>query len=213
MKKFLYTMFAGALFGFATPLLGSTMMTFGSTVYFDLYFIPFLLFYIFYFIEKYFFRIFLSISKTRSALGAGIINGVCSLIVFLFLHYFVRFSWHESISFMCIPDVYYALALQFQDMQPYAFYAAFAGMSFLKLFIFMNVFEERKSWIAPLIVLILARLAQLASVFFLMKNVHDIVAYAQNYISIEAFMAAVLVGIVVVDYVFSLFFKTREEDF
>ena len=161
------------------------MMTFGSTGYFDLYFIPFLLFYIFYFIDKYFFRVFLSISKTRSALGAGIINGVCSLVVFLFLYYFVQFSAHESISFMCIPDVYYALALQFQDARPYPFYAVCGGMVLLKLFIFMNVFEERKSWIAPFIVLLLARVAQLSSVFFLMKNVHQYVAYAQQYVSIE----------------------------
>ena len=189
------------------------MMTFGSTGSFDQYFIPFLLFYVFYFVDKYFFRIFLSISKTRSALGAGIINGVCSVVVFAVLYYFVHFSVHEAISFMCIPDIYCAVALQFQDMRPMPFYAVFGAITLLKLFILMNVFEEKKSWIAPLIVLILARLAQLSCVFFLMKNVHLLVAYVLEYMSIEVFMAAALVGLVAVDYICSLFFNSREEDF
>lgn len=213
VKKFLYAICGASALGFASTMLGNTMMTFGSTGSFDQYFIPFLLFYVFYFVDKYFFRIFLSISKTRSALGAGIINGVCSVVVFALLYYFAQFSVQESISFMCIPDIYCAFALQFQDMRPMPFYAVFGAITLLKLFILMNVFEEKKSWIAPLIVLILARLAQLVCVYYMMNHIHKVVEYLLQYMPLFAVMGTMVISLVVVDYVCSLFFKSREEDF
>ena len=115
MKKSLYALCAAFACGYAATMLGNSMITFGSTGYFDLYFIPFLLFYVGYFVDKYFFRMFLSISKTRAALGAGIINVVSAGAVCIVLYYFARFSLQESMSFMCIPDIYCAFALQFQD--------------------------------------------------------------------------------------------------
>ena len=213
MKKYLYAFCASSALLYASTMLGTSMMTFAPSGYFDLYVIPFLVFYIFYFMDKYFFRMFLSISKTRAALGAGIINGVCAAVVAVFLYYFAHFSVQESISFMCIPDIYCALALQFQDMRPMPFYIAVGGIILLKLFILINVFEEKKAWIMPFIVLFLARIAQLAGVYYFMQNLHILVEYLVRYMPMMAVVATILLSIVSIDYICSLCFSSKEEDF
>ena len=213
MKKSLYALCAAFACGYAATMLGNSMITFGSTGYFDLYFIPFLLFYVGYFVDKYFFRMFLSISKTRAALGAGIINVVSAGAVCIVLYYFARFSLQESMSFMCIPDIYCAFALQFQELRPMPFYITFMAIVLLKLFVFVNVFEEKKSWIASAIVLILARVAQLVCVYYIMQYVHKMVVYLLEYMPISAIMVTMIATLVIFDYVCSLVFATKEEEF
>lgn len=213
MKKFLYAVCGASAITYAATMLGSDINAFGPTGYFDLYFIPFLLFYITYFVDKYFFRMFLSISKTRAALGAGIINVVCGLAVLAVLYYFVQMPVQEAICFMSIADVYCLARFQFQTMPFIPFAAACGALVLLKLFIYMNVFEEKKSIIMPLIVLILARMAQLTSVYYLMRNLHSVVIYALQYMPMMAVMVVIVATFGVFDFLCSLLFTTKEEDF
>lgn len=213
MKKLIYALCGASVIGYASTILGSDMMTFGSPGFFDLYFIPFLLFYITYFIDKYFFRLFLSISKTRAALGAGIINALCAVVVGAVLYFFAHLSLNESICFMSIADIYCLARFQFQAMPLIPFAGAFGTLLLVKLFIFMNVFEEKKSWIMPLIVLIVSRAAMFGCVYYLMRNLHIVLEYLLNYMPISAVMIVIVVALVLFDVLCSLLFSTKDEEF
>lgn len=213
MKMFLYAISGASALFYASTMLGNSMVEFGTPGSLDLYFISFLLFYSAYFIDKYFFRLFLSISKTRAALGAGIINAVCAVAVSSVFYYFLHLSLQESICFMCIPDVYCLARFQFQSIPFISFAGAWAVIVFLKLFIFMNVFEEKKSWVMPLIILFLARIGLLFCVYYLMKNLYNIIAYLLEYISMPVIMIAIIVTLVLFDYVCSLIFRSNQEEF
>jgi len=213
MKKCIYPLCVATAAGYAATILGNSTISVEMPEYFNLYALPALLFYVGYFIDKYFFRLFLSISKTRAALGAGIINVVCAFSVVAVLYFFAHLMLNEAVCLMSVPDIYCLARFHFQGMPFIPFAAAFGGLVLLKLFLFMHVFEERKSWIAPLIVLVLSRVAQLGILYGFMRNLPTIIDFGLAYMSLKAFLICIFVSVVLVDYLCSLFFKGNQEEF
>jgi|GEM_PF-5408280 len=212
--KYFYAAGMGLLSSFLCYASGYDQQIFENIRYFDDYFAPFLVFYTFYFVDKYFFRCFLSISKMRAALGAGIINILSALFMFMFFYYWLQMSGNNAASFMCIPELYVFAALPTHTFTGLFFnihrdvYIAFLCLVIFKFLIFNFVFEEKISWIKSFLLLMCARILQLLLVYYAMIYVPYMIERLSSSMSLFAIIGTITASLVGIDLICAYFCKT-----